>query len=237
MRKKGGRFRKLELAPLLKVFRRSSSELKRFERLEVDGHKIKIEITHKVEPDAKGYISCPQCKKRNPASALYCLYCSFIFSQVAQEVPDSGLQPYQMQCPSCLRIGVRTQRSCTYCGQAFAPPEEKEIPTGTDWQDNKTVDLRESTAVTVTIDGVVYRSTDPDLPVDIRQLMVRIRQEGYTKEMVDAWIKSRQVEREVDLQMAQEELNSARAQLWIRIAQIAGVIGFFALILLLASRR
>ncbi len=237
MKKKGGRFRKLELAPLLKVFRKSSSELKRFEHLEVDGHKIKIEIEHKVEADAKGFITCPQCQKRNPGSALYCLYCSFIFNQVAQEVPSSGLEPYQIQCPSCLRIGVRSQRSCLYCGQIFASPEEKAIPQGTDWRDNIEEIRKANAVITVTIDGVEYRSTDPDLPADIRELMIQIRREGYTKEMVDTWVKSRQVEKELELRQAQEALDAARSQLWIRIAQIAGVILFFVFALFMASRR
>ncbi|MFA5362354.1 MAG: zinc ribbon domain-containing protein [Candidatus Omnitrophota bacterium] len=238
MSKKEGRFRKLELVPLLKGFRKSSSnELKRFEYLEVDGHKIEIEITHKVDADAKGFVTCPQCKKRNPESSLYCLYCSFIFSRVAREVPDTGLQPYQIQCPNCRRTGTRSQRSCVYCGQVFVQPDEPEIPTGAGWQNNNVAELCKSMAITVTIDGVEYHSTDPEMPPDIRQLMVKINHEGYTKEMVDVWAKNRQGERDVGLQWAQEEPRNPQAQLWIRIAQIVGVIGFFAVILLLAARR
>jgi hypothetical protein len=238
MSKKRGRFRKLEIAPLLKVFRKSSSELKRFEHLEVDGHKIKIEIHHKLEPDAKGFITCPQCSKRNPGNALYCLYCSFIFNQKAQEVPDSGtLEPYQIQCPNCRRIGVRSQHSCLYCGQVFTPLEQQEIPTGSDWQDNIGENRKFNAAVTVTIDGVVYHSTDADIPADIRELMERIRREGYTKEMVDEWVKARRAEQEVDLQRAQDELRDAQTNLWLRIATIGGVVIFFVFILLMSSRR
>jgi hypothetical protein len=236
MSKKEGRFRKLELSPLLKVFRKSSDDLKRFEHLEVDGHKIKVEITHKVEPDSKGFITCPQCQKKNPGNTLYCLYCSFIFNQSTKEISDTGLQPYQVQCPNCRRVGARAQRSCVYCGQVF-PREENEIPTGAGWQNHNLVDLNESPVITVTIDGREYRSDDPDLPAGIKELMIKIRQEGYTREMVDDWVRSRQIEKEYELQRARENLQYAREQLWIRLFQIGGVIGFFVLILLLASRR
>ncbi|MDD2703010.1 MAG: zinc ribbon domain-containing protein [Candidatus Omnitrophica bacterium] len=237
MSKKEGRFRKLELSPLLKVFRKSSDDLKRFEHLEVDGHKIKLEITHKVDPDAKGFIACPQCQKKNPGNTLYCLYCSFIFNQAGdREVSDTGLQPYQILCPNCGRVGARAQRSCVYCGQVFTR-DENEIPTGAGWQNHDLVDLNESPVITVTIDGREYRSNDPGLPADIKELMSRIRQEGYTREMVDDWARSRQIEKEYELQRARKNLQSAREQLWLRLLQIGVVIGFFVLLLLLASRR
>lgn len=234
MKEKRGRFRKLECAPLLKVFRKRNSELKRFERLEVDGHKLKIEITHKVDP-AKGFRICPKCNKRNPANSLYCLYCSFIFDSVAQEVPDAKLEPYQKICPQCQRICVRSQRSCVYCGFVFAPDDDG-IPTGSGWNDNKVVDLREESVITVNIDGVVYRSTDPGLPNDIRGLMQKIRREGYSKEMVDAWVRDKTIERDLELQHAQEQLRQAKLQFWLRIVQVAGVLLFFLLIFVLTVR-
>ncbi|MEW6620981.1 MAG: zinc ribbon domain-containing protein [bacterium] len=174
------RFQKLEHGTITGVFKKAIQKLKRFERLEVNGHKIKIE-----NEEISNLIFCPKCQRNNPKDRLYCLYCGHVFEKIAEKTTADDLKPYQIRCPGCSRICVYTQTNCIYCGFNFRP-EQEEKRRGREKEPSS-----ENKVITVNIDGKVYRSTDEIIPSDVKQLMGRIKNEGYSQELIDRWIREK----------------------------------------------
>jgi RNA polymerase subunit RPABC4/transcription elongation factor Spt4 len=231
--KRPHRFQRLEFGSLLKVFRKPRLELKRFECLEIEGHKIQIKISAEA---AKNYSLCPKCKKKNPKDSLYCVYCGSIFSQVAEEEKAVEMAPWEKKCPGCGRINNRNQEYCLYCGWRVAPlSKEAEQTEGEVLRQAADEELlMQGEIVTVVVDGKTYCSTDKGIPPEIKKLILKIKKEGYSKEMVDEWVKKinqekdlRQVIKEQDI--AQRE-NEARSEIAQRFMVIIGIILFYFLL-------
>lgn len=78
---------------------------------------------------------------------------------------------------------------CLHCGQ----PNEKERQTCWACFRYVRVQAKPSTAqsapeeVVIVLDGMPYRSTDPNLPRDVKVLMDRVRQQGFSPELVAEW--------------------------------------------------
>lgn len=233
MKERAKRFQRLEFFSLLKVFKKPNVELKRFERLEVDGHKIKIKITKEIE---KGFVICPKCQRNNPKESLYCLYCSYIFEHIAKEEKGIELQPWEIRCLGCGRIGARAQKYCLYCGWRIAPFEPEEIGVTTDVLREKENLLSQGEIITLTIDGKTYRSTDKIIPLNVKELMLKIKEEGYSKEMVDDWIKKKNIEIEERQSQRYQNLQERIENLWFDIRWRAVlIIGAIFLIFSLRS--
>jgi RNA polymerase subunit RPABC4/transcription elongation factor Spt4 len=194
MKERANRFKRLEYFPLLRVFKKTKLELKRFEHLEINGHKIELKISEKIK---RGYITCPKCHRNNPTDSLYCLYCAHIFKEIAEEIPEAELRPYEIRCPGCGKINNRNQKYCLYCGWRIVPLEKGElVATSPDILREKEDLLKRGEVITLTIDGKTYHSTDRVIPLDVKELMIKIKKEGYSKEMIDEWIKNKNIERE-----------------------------------------
>lgn len=231
MRGNGGRFCKLELSPLLKIFRKPlANEHKRFQRLEVDGHKINIDLDTPVaegetqkQAQASYCVTCPQCHRNNPKNSLYCLYCSFVFNSVAEQVPEaSELQPYQIKCGQCGKIGTRNQRNCLYCGYVFDAEGTNAIES--------------DRVISVNLDGTLYRSDDPGVPMDVRELMNDIRRNGYSKEKIDAWLRNRNVNNELKREQIDERIHQLNWSLVFRILQVVIVFGIIFFVFSMRGR-
>lgn len=221
MKEKVNRFQRLEYFPLLSVFRKPTVELKRFERLEVDGHKIQLKITEAVK---KGYVVCPECHRNNPKESLYCIYCSHIFENIAKEEKEVEIKPWEIKCQGCSRIVARAQKFCLYCGFRLAPTEKEEVSTEISTLSREENLLREGEVVTLNVDGNIYRSTDRCIPADVRELILKIKREGYSKEMVDAWITERDKQRELARQEKLQEIEHRQFILRLQLGLIFGGI-------------
>lgn len=183
MKEKKGRFGKLEYWPIVKNFRRSEAK-KRFERLEIDGHKVAVEVCKEPEEEV---IVCPKCERRNPKETAYCLYCEHVFNEtvVEQNEKDIDLRPWQMRCHLCKRVIPRKESRCLFCGWVDAEKEsvqKEKVKSAEEF-------LREGETVILTIDGQTYSSKDTFLPPDVKELMLKIKKEGYSRETIDQWMR------------------------------------------------
>jgi hypothetical protein len=79
-------------------------------------------------------------------------------------------------CSKCNQVNEKERTVCWACFKPLQPVEEKPKP-------------QEDQPIHLVLNGVHYQETDPNLPPDIRQLIQRIRREGYSPELVADWQK------------------------------------------------
>ena len=137
----------------------------RFSRIEMPGEKPEAPAEDPVA--SRKYFPCPQCSRNNQRRELYCIYCGFVFPDMAEKT-DSPLKVYEIKCPDCGRTANRTQKACIWCGHHFVATDD-DI-------------LSEGPAVTLMINGQSYSSKDRYLPAHVKKAMVRIKTEGLTGE-------------------------------------------------------
>jgi ribosomal protein L37E len=234
MSSKSKRFLRLEFSPIIKIFKKQRYSLVRFERLEIDGHKIKIKI---VKEEEKNHLECPVCGKRMPEpDSLYCFYCGWVSKKQAQETEVQDLQPWEKKCPGCGKICNRSQKNCLYCGWRLARWEEEyEKPS----KNKKPSPAPSNKIITVNIDGKEYCSNEQNLPLDIQELMLKIEKEGYSKEMVDEWVKKRNAEKQahqtLNKEAAQGRINELTLNVIWRAIVVVGFLIFITFIIWLRA--
>jgi len=81
------------------------------------------------------------------------------------------IESWQRKCSNCGRV-IAKSGNCFYCGL-----DSKEF-----------VKKEEGGQAEITIDGTTYLSSDRDLPVDVQELMLRLKNEGYSEELVRDWM-------------------------------------------------
>lgn len=224
MSKKSNRFSRLEFGPVLKIFKKRKDSSKRFLLLEVDGHKIKFELSKNVTSED---IFCPKCGHVNRKDSLYCNFCSHTFEQNAQKTTDKvDLESWQKKCPGCGTICNRNQKYCLYCGWRITYwTQEDESPAKIG---GKAVSSRYKNEIKLTIDGHLYSSNDIYVPAHIRELMDKIDKQGYSKELVENWVKERNLKQELENESRRESLEANTANLrmqvvWRLIITIASI--------------
>ena len=196
MAEKNDRFRRLECSPVLGWFKKPVMKSSRFQVLEVAGHKVQVKINAAAQTKKINFKQCPRCGRRSEATSLYCISCDFAFIDAGQ-VEGSNLEKWEMRCRGCGRVVNRNQASCYYCGWRFKPPAEEPAP-------------QDQGEICVTIDNYRYSSRDANLPLQVRELIARIRKEGYSQELIDNWIKERN-ERAEMTQILRKEYALSRA--------------------------
>lgn len=83
-------------------------------------------------------------------------------------------------CRHCGQPNEPQRDSCWACFKLLRPPEtnkpapKKEAPKGPE-------------DITIVLDGTTYNSSDPGVPDDVRELMKRIRQHGYSEALMAEW--------------------------------------------------
>ncbi|MFA6318814.1 MAG: hypothetical protein WC943_15505 [Elusimicrobiota bacterium] len=101
--------------------------------------------------------------------------------------PKTEAQPQRVLCGRCGQPNEAERETCWACykplalkaGARSAPaPDPAKPGQGQD--------------ITLVIDGLTYRSNDPNLPPDIRGLMDRISSEGFSQSLLDAWRSERE---------------------------------------------
>lgn len=234
MSKKANRFSKLEFGPILKIFKKQKDSSTRFLHLEVDGHKVKLEVSGGV-PGTD--IFCPKCGHINSKDSLYCNFCSQTFEQNAQKTEDKGtIEAWQKKCPGCGTLCNRNQKYCLYCGWRIAYwSEEDENPAQIG---GKPTSARYKKEIKLTIDGNIYSSNDTYVPADIRELMDKIDKDGYSKEMVEKWVRERNAKQELENAARNESINEDVSEAQMRVIfRLIATIATIAVPLLLIWLR
>ncbi|MBN3041154.1 MAG: zinc ribbon domain-containing protein [Candidatus Omnitrophica bacterium] len=262
MSDKSNRFLRLELFSKLNQAR-ANKKLSRFERLEIDGHKIKIEIKEAAAPEERkcprcgadikpGKNSCREClyvlerkpqkeEKINPWSDL-CPDCGRLMNKASriceycsQKEREKKLESWQAICPGCSRVVNKTQGACMYCGwQLTNQPVKKAGP--------KKIERAAFTSktISVNVNGVRYSSTDQYLPPGVKDLMKKIDEEGYSKEIVDEWVRESKTQDDMLEAFQRQSLEDRIVSLRFTIAWriIVAVISFiFFFVFMFLARR
>jgi hypothetical protein len=166
------RFKKIEEDQVLTGIVRKQKEESRFDKLETGQEKEvrNADCGLRNEEDGKKYFPCPKCKRNNPDGSLYCIYCGYVFPEVA-EATNGGLKPYEMKCPQCGRVGNRHQKMCVWCGYHFVPTDD-DI-------------LAEGNRVEIDINGHKFASSDAYLPGYVKEALVKIKRDRLSPEGVE----------------------------------------------------
>ncbi|MFA6356678.1 MAG: hypothetical protein WCY23_06195 [Candidatus Omnitrophota bacterium] len=128
--------------------------------------------------------------------------------EIKEEAKKEEIRSWQVKCLGCGRMRPRLAR-CVYCG----------------WDNDSSAQIMDE--IVLTIDGKVYRSSDKEMPHHIRLLMAEIRRKGNTPEVIDAWMKRYNAEKELKAGLADNEISRLKGEV-VRRALI--VIGIIALI-------
>ncbi|MDD5424804.1 MAG: hypothetical protein PHR74_05965 [Candidatus Omnitrophica bacterium] len=99
---------------------------------------------------------------------------------------SAGIESWQRKCSTCGRV-IAKSGNCFYCGLDSNEFVKKDTDTSADAA--KRDQLFESGESRVTIDGRTFLSSDRDLPIDVQELMLRLKNEGYSEELVRDWMK------------------------------------------------
>lgn len=78
----------------------------------------------------------------------------------------------------CLRCGRPNEKDRESCWACFAPLKAAASAKAA---------AAAPAEITIVLDGVTYRSGDPDLPSDVKVLIDRIRRNGYSPELLAQW--------------------------------------------------
>lgn len=218
------RFEKLENIPQESLLKSGLKISKRFERLEVGDKIVELTIADTIlreesAPDeVEYYVLCPVCGAQNHFKNQACVLCKRSLEVDTLSGKRREL-PLLKKC-SCGAVNQKGRRNCWICGKDFFLENQKKPQIDTD------------NVIILNINGKEYKSTDTDLPLDIRLLMEKIRREGYRKELIDEWIeeRNRKLERQQDEQ--QDRLQQIQLSL---IMRTIGLIIFLVFILLQLS--
>lgn len=199
---------------------------RRFERLEIGGNKIEVAITDRVTSSEEApqdivyYILCPYCGKDNLANADFCLSCG-------RQLNSEEITNYQaathllVKCKACGGMNLKERQNCWVCGiDLYTKKKKMYVPENS------------GNVISVNMDGKEYKSTDKDLPWDIRILMEKIRNEGYSKEVVDKWVQEKNIKTELRRDSTIHQINDIRSRMQfgtyrLIILLILGAAAFF----------
>ena len=99
--------------------------------------------------------------------------------EIGTLTPPAPVQPSveRILCPNCGQSNEKERALCWACSRPLSAIEKPKP------QPDQPIEL--------ILDGVSYSSESPDLPEDIRQLIARIRAEGYSQALLDDWNRRR----------------------------------------------
>ena len=219
------RFERLEHIPKDSLYKECLKISKRFERLEIGERKIEVAITDRIAQaeTAPAYIPysivCPFCGRENLCSAKFCVSCQR--SLETRLVENFQKAAHSIKKCVCGAVNQAQRRDCWICGRDFTLAGDK----------NAAIDSENEIAIN--IDGARYRSSDKNLPLEIVMLMERIRRYGYSKELVDDWVKRKKAEDDSRQESLRGRIEEVRSRLSLRQIQlILGAIGLFVYIVI-----
>ncbi|MFH0790701.1 MAG: zinc ribbon domain-containing protein [Candidatus Omnitrophota bacterium] len=220
------RFERLENTPKDTFFKEGVKISKRFERLEINERKIEISITDKIIPAEQnttttGYLLiCPYCGAENNNNAQICSLCNHqLQTKFAKDYQE--LAQTLKRC-TCGAMNLNERKNCWICGRDLF------------LQDGREPEINADNVISLNIDGREYKSTDKEIPLDIRILMERIRREGYKKEVIDEWAQKKQAESEAKQMSLEHRIGDVQSRYRYRLISLA--VGIIVLILSLIFR-
>jgi len=104
--------------------------------------------------------------------------------EITGKVPAATASGEPTERALCLHCAQANERNRDVCWACFKPLQE--TPRGARPEADQDVEL--------ILDGTRFRSSDPTIPADIRELIDRIRREGYRPELIQEWQKKRQAQ-------------------------------------------
>lgn len=213
------RFEKLEHKPPASLIPGSKATItKRFECLEINDKKIEIAIADQAAkgesaPAGTNYFRmCPYCGAENKAEARECGKCRHTLTEYGS---DYGGQEHLVKKCACGAVNLKERKFCWVCGRDFSL-----------WGDEEVV-KKQQNIIVLTINDQTYRSNDPNLPPGIVALMEKIRRQGYSKELINEWIRQTNDEKELRQEEVKQNIQRIRYDL---LWQVGGVILFLLLI-------
>jgi len=210
------RFEKLENIPRELLIKEGIKLSRRFDKLEVSDRRIEVQITDLISEQEKGpqeiiySVICPYCGAENKSSDEKCVLCKSSLKNIFTQKYQQRISRDLKKCPSCNAMNEMKRRICWLCGKDLSAGASQET------------DERSNNVIILNIDGKEYRSTDKNLPFDIIVLMEKIRNEGYSKELVDKWVKERNRESQKDNTAYNQRLLTLQLNLYLRI--LGGII-------------
>ncbi|MFH1768927.1 MAG: hypothetical protein ABH858_07185, partial [Candidatus Omnitrophota bacterium] len=160
---------------------------RRFERLEIGDKKIEFSLIDKITSEETAqatinyFIICPYCGMENAAEVDSCSFCKHnLKTKFAEDFQERSRLLKRCVCGT---MNQADKLNCWACGVALKAADERKVKKAKN-SDN---------IIILNIDGKEYKSTDSNLPSDIRDLINQIRKEGYKKELIDEWVKSRKI--------------------------------------------
>jgi hypothetical protein len=214
------RFERLEHTTKGRVCESYLRASKRFECLEIGNKKIKVEISDKITPQETApakvdyFFLCPYCGAENSPLAEKCYYCSAGLKTKFAEDYQTKVKGLK-RCPACQAVNQADRANCWVCGIDFTLAG-----------DLKAVKESENVIV-LNIDDKIYKSTDKNLPPEIFALMGRIRKQGYSSKVIEAWLNERNTQAQQASFDIASRLESIRRSLSWRIV---GLIVFLIFI-------
>ncbi len=222
------RFEKIESSAI--YFRNDSAELKkskRFECLEIGTRKIEIAITDKISaietaPDEINYyVFCPYCGKENLAISKTCTGCKHsLESKLADKF--NRTTSLLRKCTVCQAMNTKGREFCWVCGKNLLHDAQLNPETKSD------------NVIILNLDGAEYRSTDTNLPLDVKELMEQIRHQGYKKELIDAWISNKGGKNDDKLEGLKQQIDRTQTEFTRRLVGL--IIGGAILLIYIILR-
>ena len=213
------RFEKLENIPADTFVKEGIQISRRFERLEIGNKKIEVAITDRISlqekpPEALIYwIICPYCGAENTAPSNACVLCKHALrTKLAEEVRSNA--SLMKKCTVCGAVNHKERNNCWVCAKNL-------------FDDATTIASEQTTTNTIilNIDNKEYRSTDQNLPPEIKELIERIRREGYSQRLIDEWVRLRQVQAQAQASDLKDRINGLQPRIHGLTTQITiGVI-------------
>ncbi|MCX5705213.1 MAG: zinc ribbon domain-containing protein [Candidatus Omnitrophica bacterium] len=222
------RFEKLENIPVDTFAKEGIQISRRFERLEIGNKLIEVAITDRISLQEKApeaiiyWVICPYCGAENTADSNLCVLCKHALrTKLAEETRSKASQ--MKKCSICGTVNHKERNNCWICGKNL-------------FEDGTTISSEKATTNTIilNIDNKEYRSTDQNLPVDVKELIERIRREGYSQRLIDDWVKLRQAQAQEHANDLKDRINDLRPRISGLTTQIT--IGVIFIVLYLIFR-
>ena len=158
----------------------------------IQGTKIELLITQETFLKEAGgnkenqYLACPVCGKE--------------FRDNIQLCPDCNKLLVAVNLRKCSKCGTKnslTRATCWGCGTAL------DIPSGAVTKETlKIFNLK--------VDGINYNSNDEYLAFDIRALFERLEKEGYSRILLEEWLRKRKQNLQIKKETLKFQINNIK---------------------------
>jgi hypothetical protein len=154
------------------------------DRLKEGGKEVEVSILDLIiraqqenAPSGASFsLLCYFCGSENPPVLEACSHCGKSLVKPLTGTDATGEKPMR-KCTVCGALNPEGRRACWGCGRdsMLGPNDQPKINS--------------ENVIVVRVDGVEYKSIDRDIPLDIQVLMGVIRRRGYSRKLVEEWVR------------------------------------------------